>query len=254
MKTVSFFNLKGGCGKTTSILNLGSLLAREPENKKVLLIDSDMQSNLTSSLVDYDLERASIYDLLIEDRPIKDVIVSVGENIDLIPSNLTMAMADPKIYEKTQPQEILKKKLDEIKDQYDYCLIDCSPSFSMTTINAIIASDEIFIPLSTEYYAIDGVQLLEDMLDYINELYGQENKIDLIFAAIHDRRNNINRMQIQNLEESYPDQFSKRYIRKNVALVESPVFQECIFDYKPRSSGAKDYKALFEDIKNRGLF
>lgn len=256
MKTICFFNLKGGCGKTTSIINLGSQIAEELEEKgkKILYIDTDMQSNLTTSLVDYDINRNSIYDVMINNLPIQEAIINVHDNIDLLPSNLTMAMAEPRLIEKENFAYILQNALNKIENDYDFCLIDCSPSFSNMTVNAILSSDEIFIPLETEYYAIDGVNLLEDMLDYINNMYHVDKRINVIYAAKHDKRNKINKLQFSNLKEAYPNLFSDYFIRKNVALVESPVFKESIFEYKPRSPGAKDYRNLYQDLKKRGLF
>ncbi|MGI6108626.1 MAG: ParA family protein [Eubacteriaceae bacterium] len=256
MKTISFFNLKGGCGKTTSLINLGWLLAqREAESgKKILLVDADMQSNLTNSLLEYDIKRPCIYDILTEQRPAADAVAAVRNNIDLIPSSLAMCVIEPRLENTAGKAWILKNALEELQNRYSYCLIDCSPSFSTVTTNALLASDRIFIPVQTEYYAVDGVHLLEETLSYINQQYGLYKQIDCIFAAMFDKRNNINKLQYENLTENFPDKFMKSAVRKNVALVESPIFKESIFEYKPSSPGAEDYRALFNEIEQKGEF
>lgn len=256
MKTICFFNLKGGCGKTTSVLNLGWLLAEKmkKQGEKILYVDSDMQSNLTTSLLDYNLNRPSIYDIFMKNTPAEDVRVSVRDNIDLIPSSLAMATIEPMLDKRPNKQEILKNALEPLKSDYSHCLVDCSPSFSTVTINALLSADKVFIPVQTEYYAVDGVHLLKEMLAYINRVYGTNKDIDVIFTAIHDKRNNINRMQYQNLADIFPQEFMKNFIRKNVALVESPVFKESIFEYRGSSPGARDYKKLFQEIDSRGGF
>lgn len=256
MKTISFFNLKGGCGKTTSLINLGWLLAQREAKTggRVLLIDADMQSNLTNSILDYDTKRHSIYDVMTGRRAAQEVIQPVGDNLDLIPSSLMMAAIEPKLDSARNKAWILEEALIPLQDRYSYCLIDCSPSFSTMTINAILASELIFIPVQTEYYAVDGVHLLEETLSYINQQYGLNKQIDCIFASIHDKRNNINKLQYESLTENFPDKFMKTAVRKNVALVESPVFRESIFEYKPSSTGAEDYRNLFKEIEEKGEF
>ncbi|MDD4507769.1 MAG: ParA family protein [Eubacteriaceae bacterium] len=256
MKTISFFNLKGGCGKTTSAVNLGYLLAKKLEKtgEKLLYIDCDMQSNLTNSLMDYDLERPCIYHLFTDDKEIKDVIYPVRDNIALIPSSLLMATVEPRLAGMVGREFILKRKIAAIADQYAYCIVDCSPSFSIVTTNAIIITDKIFIPVQTEYYAVDGVHLLEETLGYINQSLGIEKTISLLFATLHDTRNNINKIQYDNLKNTFGKRFMDSYIRKNISLVESPIFKQSIFEYKPRAKGAEDYKKLFNEIESKGGF
>ena len=256
MKVISFFNLKGGCGKTTSVVNLGYLLAEDlkEKNGKVLLVDLDMQANLTNSLMDYDLDRPSVYHFLADDTPIEDVIYEVRENIDLIPSSLLMATIEPRLILKDNRELLIKRGLESIADRYDYCFLDCSPSFSTVTMNAIVASDDIFIPVQTEYYAVDGVHLLEDTLDYVNETLDINKSITLMFATLHDTRNNINHIQYDNLKAAYGEKFMENVIHKNISLVESPIFKQSIFEYKPRARGAQDYKKLYAEIVSKGGF
>lgn len=253
MKTISLFNLKGGCGKTTSVINLGYQLGQKIKGK-LLYIDCDMQSNLTNSLMEYDLDRPCIYHLFTDEKETKDVICQVSDNIDIIPSSLLMATIEPRLASMYGREFILKRKLEAVADDYEYCIIDCSPSFSIVTTNALVVTDDIFIPVQTEYYAVDGVHLLEETLEYISKSLGIDKEITLLFATLHDVRNNINNLQYDNLKASFGDKFMDTYIRKNIALVESPIFKQSIFEYKPKSNGAEDYLKLFKEIESKGGF
>jgi len=256
MKTISFFNLKGGCGKTTSAINLGYLLGEREKEKgnKILYIDADMQSNLTNSLMEYSLERPCIYHLFTEEKKIEEVIFPLNDHVDIISSSLLMATIEPRLAGMYGREFILKRLLESVQDRYSYCLIDCSPSFSIVTTNALLVTDEIFIPVQTEYYAVDGVHLLVETLDYINKSLGVKKEINFLFATLHDQRNNINKLQYENLKVNFGEKFMNTYIHKNISLVESPIFKESIFEYKPKSKGAKDYQELFNEIEEKGGF
>ena len=213
-----------------------------------------MQSNLTNSLMEYDLDRPCIYHLFTDEKEARDVIYQVRDNIDIIPSSLLMATIEPRLASMYGREFILKRKLEAVADDYEYCIIDCSPSFSIVTTNALVVTDDIFIPVQTEYYAVDGVHLLEETLEYISKSLGIDKDITLLFATLHDVRNNINNLQYDNLKASFGDKFMNTYIRKNIALVESPIFKQSIFEYKPRSNGAEDYLNLFKEIESKGGF
>ena len=213
-----------------------------------------MQSNLTNSLMEYDLDRPCIYHLFTDEKEAKDVIYQVSDNIDIIPSSLLMATIEPRLAAMYGREFILKRKLEAVADDYEYCIIDCSPSFSIVTTNALVVTDDIFIPVQTEYYAVDGVHLLEETLEYISKSLGINKDITLLFATLHDVRNNINNLQYDNLKASFGEKFMDTYIRKNIALVESPIFKQSIFEYKPKSNGAEDYLNLFKEIESKGGF
>lgn len=213
-----------------------------------------MQSNLTNSLMEYDLDRPCIYHLFTDEKEAKDVIYQVSDNIDIIPSSLLMATIEPRLAGMYGREFILKRKLEAVADDYEYCIIDCSPSFSIVTTNALVVTDDIFIPVQTEYYAVDGVHLLEETLEYISKSLGINKNITLLFATLHDVRNNINNLQYDNLKASFGEKFMDTYIRKNIALVESPIFKQSIFEYKPKSNGAEDYLNLFKEIESKGGF
>lgn len=251
MKKICFFNLKGGCAKTTSVLNIGSYLARE---HKVLLVDCDMQSNLTSSLLDYDMYRPGIYQVMIGEASINDVIYPVTDQLDILPSSLLMSTLEPRISGTYGREYILRRAFDKLQKDYDYVLFDSSPSFGLVTTNAIVVSDYIMVPVQTEFFSVDGVKLLIDTLNYIKEGLHISTELKYLFATMHDTRNNLNTLQYDNLKEVFGDRFLDTYIRKNVALAESPVFKQSIFDYKPTSNGARDYRLLIEEIMRKGGF
>lgn len=189
-----------------------------------------------------------------DEKEAKDVIYQVSDNIDIIPSSLLMATIEPRLAGMYGREFILKRKLEAVADDYEYCIIDCSPSFSIVTTNALVVTDDIFIPVQTEYYAVDGVHLLEETLEYISKSLGINKDITLLFATLHDVRNNINNLQYDNLKASFGEKFMDTYIRKNIALVESPIFKQSIFEYKPKSNGAEDYLNLFKEIESKGGF
>ena len=204
--------------------------------------------------MEYDLDRPCIYHLFTDEKEAKDVIYQVSDNIDIIPSSLLMATIEPRLAGMYGREFILKRKLEAVADDYEYCIIDCSPSFSIVTTNALVVTDDIFIPVQTEYYAVDGVHLLEETLEYISKSQGINKDITLLFATLHDVRNNINNLQYDNLKASFGEKFMDTYIRKNIALVESPIFKQSIFEYKPKSNGAEDYLNLFKEIESKGGF
>jgi chromosome partitioning protein len=252
MKTISFFNLKGGCGKTTSVINLSQQVAEQLG--KVLLIDCDIQSNLTNSLMDYDINRPCLYHLLTEEKSINEVIYPVTDQIDIIPSSLLMSTIEPRLASIYGREFMLLRAIKELEKDYDYCLLDCAPSFGLVTTNAIVISDSIIVPVQTEYYAVDGVHLLDETLEYINKSLGLDKEITFLFATLHDKRNNLNNIQYESLKDSFGDKFLNTFIRKNIALAESPIYKQSIFEYRKSSHGAQDYENLFNELVKKGGF
>jgi chromosome partitioning protein len=252
MKKICFFNLKGGCAKTTSIINIVSYLAMK--NNKILVVDCDMQSNLTSSLINYDMYRPGIFQVFTGEKDINEVIIRVKDNIDLLPSSLLMSTLEPRINGIYGREFILQRALNKLHNNYDYIFYDSSPSFSLVTTNAIVASDNIIVPVQTEYFAVEGVKLLLETLNYIKEGLNIQTELKYLFATMHDTRNNLNTIQYENLKKVFKDKFLDTYIRKNVALAESPIFKQSIFEYKPHSNGAYDYELLIKEIESKGGF
>lgn len=243
-KVLSIANFKGGVGKTTSTLNIGSCLA--DMGYKVLLIDLDPQFNLTQCLFVNDVENVTIYDILTDKAEIKTK--KYNDNLHLIPSYFDLIKADHELSSKFKREFILTNKIEQIKSNYDFILIDCAPNLGLLTLNSFIASDYICVPVEAEYLSLSGFKVLSDAI----ENNGLE--IDFVFVTKFDKRKNINNAVYESLHNNLSDDvFLKTKIRTNVALSESPSHQENIFRYSPKSNGAKDYEKLTIELLNKIL-
>lgn len=240
---ISISNHKGGVGKTTSTQNIGVGLSKS--GKKVLLVDLDPQANLSDAF-GYDQVEISIYDALLgkQDLP----IIELTGNLHLVPSNIDLSVAEPELTAKTGREYKLKEILEEIKDNYDYILIDCPPSLGLLTVNAFTASTEIYIPIDGEYFALKGLDKLIMVINEVKKVINPNIEITGAFVTRFDKRLIINRTTEELLKEYFPNRVFKTQIRKNVSLVEAPANNQSIYTYSPESTGAEDYKALVEEI------
>ncbi|RYX87262.1 ParA family protein [bacterium] len=234
MKTIAILNHKGGTGKTTSALNIGAGLARL--KKKTLLIDLDPQTNLTEGLGVRD-PKVSVYNSLRDgiDLPIQ----VISEYLDLVPSSLDLVGAELELVSQMARESILKKLLNKVKEQYDYIIIDCPPALGMLTINALVPSDTVLIPLEAEFYSYRGI---DRMVNIISEVIG----------GVFITKCNPKRLLTEHITESVKKHFGNKLldtkIRVNVALAEAPVHGQDIFTYAPNSNGAADYENLVKEI------
>lgn len=248
MKKLSIFNIKGGVAKTTSTANLGAVLAQE--GKKVLLIDLDPQSNLTKLFKSYSMEDKSVSDVLLDkDLDIKEVIKSTDfENIDIIPSNLTLAFAERKILldVSRSQQNRLMKALSKI-NEYDYCLIDCPPALNMITINALCTSDDVIVPIKIDKFALDGLEYLLESIDQIKEEFNPNLNFKGCFVTM-DNATTVNREIKEILKKLLGDKMFKTTIKNNIKVVES-TFNECpvVFNYK-KARASVNYKDLCKEV------
>jgi len=249
MKTrvISITNNKGGVGKTTSALNIGTGLALR--GRKVLLIDLDPQANLTISLgVDPNafLDK-SIVQILTKQKEAKECLLKVKENVYLIPSNKLLNDAEPIVNNKPYKEEILKKALAPIKDYFNYIFLDSPPSLNVLTTNGLGASKEVFIPIEAEYLALQGTSQIVEKINEMKE--GNEDlKISGVFLTKYDQRKNLNKQVNEVLREQFNDKVFNTNINTNVALAEAPSHQKDIFSYDPGSTGARDYNDLIDEI------
>ena len=239
-KIVSIANFKGGVGKTTSCVNIGSGLALM--GKRVLLIDMDAQHNLTQSFLFNPEEHPEVttsYEVLSEKKvnPLQ-----IGENLHLIPSSLDLIKSETELVSAFKREYILEGILESVKDSFDYIIIDCPPSLGIITINAFIASDLIFTPIEAEYLSLKGFSILSSALDNI------QLEIDRVFVSKYDGRKILNQSVKNNVLEALGDKAFKTVIRSNIALAECPTEGKSIFDYAPKSNGAKDYQDLVNEI------
>ncbi len=251
-KIISVANQKGGVGKTTTTVNLSAILAKK--GKKVLLIDADPQGNATSGLgVEKNLE-LSTYDVLVNETAIKDVIQDTTiKNLKVCPSNINLAGAEVELVSMMSREQRLKERLDEIKDKFDYILIDCPPSLSLITLNSFTASDSVLIPVQCEYYALEGLGELLNTFNLVKRHLNKNLQIEGALLTMYDMRTNLSNQVVEEVKKYFNDKVYKTVIPRNVRLSEAPSYGMPITEYDKRSKGAKSYiKFAKEFLKENG--
>lgn len=239
-KVISVANQKGGVGKTTTTVNLGTILAKK--GKKVLLIDADPQGNATSGLgVEKEVE-FSTYDVLVNETLMKDTIQdTIIKNLKVCPSNINLAGAEVELVSMMSREQRLKEKLEEIKDKFDYVLIDCPPSLGLITLNSFTASDSVLIPVQCEYYALEGLGQLLNTINLVKKHLNKEIQIEGALLTMYDMRTNLSNQVVKEVKKYFDNKVYKTVIPRNVRLSEAPSYGMPITEYDPRSKGAKSY-------------
>lgn len=245
-KIITIANHKGGVGKTTSTASIGVALAIK--GKRVLLIDLDAQQNLSFTLTKNEDPDVSVYDALVKDAPLP--IVSITENVDLVPASLELARAEIDMATKIAREGILKSLLEEHKNRYDYILIDCPPSLGIVTTNALVASDELYIPLTAEALPLKGLTMLDEVVSEVKKRVNPHLELGGVFFTRFNNRK-LNKEVVKMIENRYGNKVFKTKIRENISLAEMPLSGQSIFEYDPKSNGAADYMALAEEILAR---
>jgi chromosome partitioning protein len=255
MKIISIVNQKGGVAKTTSSQNIAKGLTQL--GKRVMVIDLDPQGNLTSGFgIDKRALEHTAYDL-IKDRAfsrfelkLEDVLIR-KEELDILPTNIRMSKVNIELGGIPGKDNILKEILKDVYN-YDYVLIDCPPSLDTLTFNALTASNEVFIPVQTEYYALEGIVELMDTIDMIKLRLNENLKIGGVLATMVDSRVKLHLEIIEQLSSYFEDVMFKTPIRRNVKLSEASSHGSTVFSYAPKSNGSKDYLSLCKEIVERG--
>ncbi|KPU63556.1 sporulation initiation inhibitor Soj [Thermococcus sp. EP1] len=249
MPVISIANQKGGVGKSTTAINLSAALALK--GKKVLLVDMDPQGATTIGL---GLREATptIYNVIIDEAEMEEAIIETSiEGLHLIPSNIALSGAEIELSSQIGREYILRNKLAQIRDRYDYVIIDTPPSLGVLTMNSLVASDEVIIPIQAEYYALEGIALLLKAIRLVRDRLGIPLEIRGFLITMFDRRTNLSKEVREEVKRTFGEKVFKTMIPRNVRLAEAPSYGKPIFLYAPDSRGAKAYIKLAEEVDGR---
>ncbi len=243
---ISLLNHKGGVGKTTSAINIGAGLVEL--GKSVLLIDLDPQANLSLSL-GIPRQKSTIYEALRGESEL--VPYTVKERLDVVTSTLDLSGAEMELINEAGREYILRELLEVVEEDYDYVIIDCPPSLGLLTLNALTSSTYVYIPLQTEFLALQGLTKIKQIIDKVRFRLNKKLSIGGVIATMYDHRKVLNRDVVETIRKFFGNRVFDTYIRDNVALAEAPAQRKDIFAYSKRSPGAKDYLALSKEIIER---
>ncbi len=252
MKVVSIFNQKGGVGKTTTNINLCSYLAMQ--GYRILTIDIDPQGNTTSGLgFDKKTINESMYDVITTDERLQDVILKLEliDNFFIAPSTLELAGAEVEIIDIKNRESILKNKIKEIQNEYDYIFIDCPPSLGLLTINALCASDSVLIPIQAEFYALEGVGQLINTINLVNKSLNKDLDVEGVVLTMFNNRTKLSNEVYNEVEKYFGEKIYKTSIPRNIRLAEAPSFGLPILLYDEKCKGADCYRELAEEFLMR---
>ena len=251
-KVISVANQKGGVGKTTTTVNLATLLAKK--GKKVLLIDTDPQGNATSGLGVTKEVEFSVYDILVGDTTFEETVQETAiKNLKVCPSNISLAGAEVELVSMMSREQILKTKLDMVKEQYDYILIDCPPSLGLIPLNAFTASDSVLIPVQCEYFALEGLGQLLNTVNLVKKHLNKNLEIEGALLTMYDARTNLSNQVVKEVKKYFEDKVYKTVIPRNVRLSEAPSYGMPISIYDPKSKGAKAYDKFAKELLKNNL-
>ncbi len=247
-RIISVVNQKGGVGKTTTSINLGAFFAHM--GKTVLLVDLDPQANASSGLgINHKEIEKGIYHCLIGEARVQDVVRNTSiDGYRIAPSTPDLAGASVELVNAERREYRLADALDEVKHGYDYILIDCPPSLGMLTINGLIASDEVLIPVQAEYYALEGLGQLMNTIELVKEHIKPELKILGTALTMFDKRNKLSTEVMHELYKFFPDKIFRSVIPRTVRLAEAPSFGQTILQYDPKSKASSAYHRLAKEI------
>ncbi|MGF0018948.1 ParA family protein [Sporofaciens sp. SGI.106] len=250
-RIIAIANQKGGVGKTTTAINLSACLAEK--GKRVLAVDMDPQGNMTSGLgVDKDNAEKTVYDLIIGEAEINEVICQEAlENLDVIPTNIDLSAAEIELIGVEDKEYIIRNAIHRVKDEYDFVIIDCPPSLSMLTVNAMTTADSVLVPIQCEYYALEGLSQLIHTIELVKERLNPELEIEGVVFTMYDARTNLSLQVVENVKDNLNQNIYKTIIPRNIRLAEAPSYGMPINKYDTKSTGAESYRMLAEEVINR---
>ena len=250
-RIIAIANQKGGVGKTTTAINLSASLAEK--GRKVLAIDMDPQGNLSSGLgLDKNTIEGTIYDMIIGESDVEKVIhKDTIENLDILPSNVDLSAVEIEMIDVENKEFVVKNAIQKIRDNYDYVIIDCPPSLSFLTVNAMTTADSVLVPIQCEYYALEGLSQLIHTVELVKDRLNPILEIEGVVFTMYDARTNLSLQVVENVKENLEQNIYKTIIPRNIRLAEAPSYGAPINQYDPRSSGAESYMRLAEEVISR---
>ncbi len=251
-RTIAIANQKGGVGKTTTAINLSSCLAEA--GQRVLTIDFDPQGNATSGL---GLEKGqiedTIYEMMLGDCSFEDCLQrEVQEDLDVLPSDSNLSGAEIELLDVENKEFVLKSHLDQVKNDYDFIIIDCPPSLSLLTLNALVAADTVLVPIQCEYYALEGLSQVLRTINIVKRKMNPSLEMEGVVFTMYDARTNLSLEVVENVKNNLNEKIYKTIIPRNVRLAEAPSHGMPINIYDSKSTGAESYRLLAAEVISRG--
>ena len=248
-RIITIANQKGGVGKTTTAINLSACLAEAGQH--VMLVDFDPQGNASSGLgVEIEEHEHTVYDLMAEEAGLD--VKEIQPNLDVLPSDMNLAGAEIEFQEIENKETLLKRYLDQVRDDYDFILIDCPPSLNILTINALTAADTVLVPIQCEYYALEGLNQVLKTVELVRKKLNPQLELEGVVFTMYDARTNLSLQVVESVKSNLNQTIYKTIIPRNVRLAEAPSHGKSINLYDTRSTGAESYRMLAAEVISRG--